>query len=55
MIWGLPYVTSAKFSDFWTPPVISSYTEFTQPRSFRLLFGDPLPPPTAEVLYGSPL
>ena len=30
-------------------------TEFTQPRSFCLLFGDPFPPPTVDVIYGSPL
>ena len=31
-----------------------SRADFTQPRSFCLLFGDPLPPPYADVIYGSP-
>ena len=48
-IMGNTYKTSAQFSDFWTPPPLPC-TEFTQPCSFSLLFGDPLPPPTADVI-----
>ena len=45
--WGLPYMTSAKFWDLLTPS--------PHPVTYRnqLLFGDPLPPPSADVIYGS--
>ena len=38
--WGLPYMTSSKFSDFGPPPPLS-HTKFMQPRSLHLLFGGP--------------
>ena len=38
---------------FLEPPVL--VPGLTDPCSIRLLFGDPPPPPTAEVIYGSPL
>ena len=40
------------FEFFETPLSMSQISRFF---SFRLLFGDPLPPPTADVIYGSPL
>ena len=43
------YMTSAKFYNFFTPSPFPQ-TEFTQPSSCFLLFGDPLPPPTADVI-----
>ena len=36
---------------FFTPPRSPlSHTKFMQPRSFYLLFGDPLTPPTVDVI-----
>ena len=51
---GLPYMTSAKFSDFWTPS-----PPFTVTNQLILFlssaFWGPPPPPTADVIYGNPL
>ena len=51
---GLPYMTSAKFSDFFIPPplFLSQISWFC---FFVCFLGTPLPPPTADVIYGSPL
>ena len=53
-IWAILMWRPQKFRVFWPPPPLSC-TEFTQPRSFCLLFGDPPPPPTVDVIYGCPL
>ena len=48
---GLPYMTSAKISDFFDPLV----TVKNQLIVFLLsAFWGPPPPPTADVIYGSP-
>ena len=43
-------MTSAKFSDVLTPSPLSR-TEFTGPRFFRLLLGDPSPPHPLRTSY----
>ena len=48
-------MTSAKISDFFYPLPTLSLSQISWFCSFRLLFGDPLPPATAEIIYGSPL
>ena len=48
---GIPYMTSAKCSDFFTPPPLSEfYVLFV--RKFEIFFDPPL---CADVIYGSPL
>ena len=51
---GFPILCPQIFRIYGPPPTLSR-TEFTQPRSFCLLFGNPLPPPTVDVINGSPL
>ena len=57
IIWGfelLRYMmTTAIFFNNWVPSPFS-HTEFPQPGSSRLLFGDPLPPSTEDIIYESP-
>ena len=48
---GLPCMMSAK-GFFYLPP---SHKKSATLCSFCLLLGDPLPPPSADVIYGSPL
>ena len=53
LVRGLPYMTTAKFPDFSALPLcqcLKSADFFP----FCLLLGDPLPPPTADVIYESP-
>ena len=51
---GLPYMTSAKFPEFFTLPPCHCHksVDFVP---FVCYLGTPLPPPTADVIYGSPL
>ena len=56
---GLPYMTSAKFSDFFYLTITKcSLVTFTNQLILFLLsafWGPPSPPPTADVIYVSPL
>ena len=52
---GLPHVTSAKLSDFITPTPFLSLSHSRNLCYLRLLFHDPLPPSSADVINGSPL
>ena len=47
-------MTSANCSDFFTPPPLS-LSKISWFCSFRLLFGEPPPPTTADVINASPL
>ena len=52
---GPPYMTSAKFSDFFTPPLPPCHCHKSAGFvPFVCFLGTPLPPSTADVIYGSP-
>ena len=53
-LWGLPYIMSAKFSDLCTPSPLVTYIIHAT-LILSLLFWGPPPPPTVDVIYGSPL
>ena len=54
MLWGLPFMTSSKFSVFFTPPLL--VCKFTQPPLLRSLTMSAFEgtPPSADVINRSP-
>ena len=51
---GLPYITSAKFSDFFTPSPLVTVTNQQILFLLSAFWGPPSPSPTPDVIYGSP-
>ena len=55
MIRGHAQMTSAKFSEFWTPSLPLSIPNPHNLPSFCQILANPLPPPEADVICASPL